>query len=87
MQDASACYDNNSSTQPEKQTQNGLSSGSGHPISSTVIKAVKTGTYVDFLNLLPRLKVRQDTCGDFTQGTRDRKASATHSLTIESIDL
>ena len=84
-QETSACTDNNSAIQPEKQPQTGLNSGSGHPISGTVLKGVQNGAYVDFIDLLPRLKVKQNTCGDITCGTGDRKASAT--LTIESFDL
>ena len=34
------------------------------PISGAVLKAVKTGAYVDFLDLL-----KHDTCGDITSGT------------------
>ena len=46
----------------------------------------KADAYVDFLNLLPRLKVKPDTCGDVISGTGDRKASVPQKVTIESFD-
>jgi len=78
--------DKNSSIQKEQQTPSGPHSGSGQPISGTVLEAVQTGAYVDFLDLLPRLKVKPDTCGDAISGTGDRKASVPQKVTIESFD-
>ena len=78
--------DKNSSIQKEEQPLSGPHSGSGQPISGTALKAVKAGAYVDFLNLLPRLKVKPDTCGDVISGTGDRKASVPLKVTIESFD-
>ena len=78
--------DNNSPIQMAQQPPSSSHSGSGQPIAGTVLKAVKAGAYVDFLDLLPRLKVKPDTCGDVISGTGDRKASATQNVTIESFD-
>lgn len=77
---------NNSSIQKEQQPPSGPHSGSGQPISGTVLKAVTAGTYVDFLDVLPRLKLKPDTCGDVISGTGDRKGSMTQKVTIELFD-
>ena len=53
--------DNNSPIQMTQQPPSGSHSGSGQPIAGTVLKAIKAGAYVDFLDLLPRLKVKPDT--------------------------
>ena len=60
-QETSACTNKNSAIQLEKQPQTGLNRGSGHPISRTVLKGIQNGAYVDFIDLLPRLKVKQNT--------------------------
>ena len=70
-QETSACTNNNSAIQSEKQPQTGLNSGSGHTISGTVLKGIQNGAYVDFIYLLPRLKVKQNPCGNNTCGTGD----------------
>jgi len=38
----------------ERHLPSGTNSGSGHPVSGTVLKAVKASAYVDFVDLLPR---------------------------------
>ena len=59
-----------------------------HLVSGTVLAAVKTCAYIDFINVLPRLIVKPETRGDVIIGTSDRKlkTSATNKSSIESFD-
>jgi len=86
-QEPSARADNNNSdstVERELQLPPGQSNASGHVVSGTLLKAVKAGNYVDFVDLLPR-KVKPETCGD-VPGTGNQKTNATQNLTIESFD-
>lgn len=80
----SPCSDENSLVVPDKESPTGPGSGSSYPIAGTVLKAVRTGAYVDFIDLLPRLKTKQTACGDIASGG-ERKANT--ALTIESFDV
>ena len=84
---ALADSNDNNFLQHEHQLPSGPNSGSGHPIPGTLLKAVKAGASVDFVDLLPRPKVKHDMSGDVVSGTSDRKASTTQNVTIESFDL
>ena len=84
----SACADSNDNNclQKEQEPPSGPNSGSSHPISGTIFKAVKAATYVDFVDPLPCPKVKHNMSGDVVSGTGDQKASATQNVTIESFD-
>lgn len=78
--------DNNSPIQKKQQPPSGPHSGPGQPISGTVLKVAKA-YFVDFLHLLPRLKVKPNTCGHVISGSDHWKASVTQDVTTESFDL
>ena len=74
----------NSAAQEEPRPPSGPNGGYGHPVSGTVLTAVKTGAYIDFIELHPRLKVKPETRGDVIPGTGDRKLKQVRPTTQAS---